>query len=110
MTKKFLLILSIISLISLFACGCGDDGSVNVLDPASFTPTPGTNISTVNGIVYNTDGTVFSGASVTLTPNLESSESYGEVQTATTGADGSFSFTVSYSGTYFVEAKMELPL
>ena len=107
MTKKFLLILSIISLISLFACGCGDDGGTTIIttNPTVTVPTPGTTISTISGIVYNTDGSPFSGVSVSLTPNLESAESYGEVQTVTTGTDGRFSFTVSYGGTYFVEAK-----
>ena len=103
MSKKFYPVLIAILLMFLFACGCGDDGSVNIVNQA--TPTPGTNLSTVNGIVYGTEGTPVSGAAVTLTPNLTGSETYGEVQTATTGTDGRFSFTVSFSGTYFVQAK-----
>ena len=105
MIKKILPILTLILLISLFISGCGDDGSVSFVNTPSVIPTPGTNLSTINGTVYNSNGTPASGAAVTLTPNISSSEAYGEVQTATTGIDGKFYFTVSYGGTYFVEAK-----
>jgi len=101
MSKKILSLITVILLVSLFTCGCGDDGTTTI--PV---PTPSTNVSTINGIVYNTNGTPASGATVTLTPNMGTSEAYGEVQTTTTGTDGRFSFTVSFAGTYFIEAKL----
>ena len=104
MIKKILPILTLILLISLFISGCGDD-SATIIGTPGINPTPSTNVSTINGTVYNSNGTPASGAAVTLTPNISSSEAYGEVQTAATGTDGKFSFTVSYGGTYFVEAK-----
>ena len=108
MNKNILSVFILVLLISLFISGCGDDqGTATYVSPTGtgVTPTPGTNLSAINGIVYNSNGTPASGATVTLTPNISSSESYGEVQTATAGTDGSFSFTVCYGGTYFVEAK-----
>jgi len=105
MNYRNVFILISVLILCLFSMGCGDDGSTAILNPtASPNPTPSSVTSLVSGTVYGTDGVPFQGATVTLTP-ITSSESYGEVQTTTTDSQGRFSFTVSFAGTYIIEAK-----
>jgi len=104
-------LLTLLVLLLLFIIpGCGDDSGVTVNTNTTTTiPTPvPVGASTVQGTVYGTDGQpVGAGITVRLTPNITEvtgSENYGEQQTTTTDAQGGFSFTVHYTGTYLIDA------
>jgi len=97
-------LLAILALFLFFIIpGCGGDSSVTVNSAV-----PPVGASTVQGTVYGTDGQpAGAGITVRLAPNMATvtaSENYGEQQTTTTDAQGWFSFTVHYTGTYFIDA------
>ena len=94
----------------LFFAGCGDDGTVIVPNPTVTPfPTAGIDVSVINGVVYGRDSLPVSGARLVLTPvisgSMEGSESYGETQTGVSDSEGIYTFTVSFSGTYLIEAR-----
>ena len=108
--KKFYSLLLMCFIICILLIGCGD-GHNTVILPGNLTPTPSSNKATISGTVYKQDGTVAtSGYIVTLIPvsdtsKISSSENYGEKQTTYTNANGHYSLTVSFAGTYLIEAK-----
>ena len=102
LNKKNILTTLIILTISIIAItGCGDDSTVITQS----TPTASSTVSTISGIVYDSSGRTLDGITMTLTPLIETSESYGETQKFTTQNGGQYSFTIKYGGNYLIEAK-----
>ena len=101
--KKLLLnVIVIINILILFLTGCGDNTSNYVIP----TPTANAGTSTIKGTVYDNNGQPLDGASVLLIPaTVTGSENYGEIQEYITQNGGQYIFTVSYSGTYRIEAR-----
>ena len=107
MLKKITLLsfLLCLVLIPLLTSGCGDDSNVAIISAPS--PTANPNISTIRGTVYDNSGQPLDGAGVLLKQinAVTGSESYGEIQEYITQNGGQYIFTVSYSGTYRIEAR-----
>jgi len=111
MRKKVLTGLLLLMVLSFVVSGCGDDGSVtvNTGNNGGTVPTPSANVASITGTVFGINGQPAPNMTITLTPvtgsSVAGSESYGQVQTDTSDTEGDFGFTVSFAGTYLVEAK-----
>jgi len=130
MSKKTLLLSSIIVIVAILIClviGCGDDGATTFTGSngntgatgatgatgttgAGFTPVPvptaSGNTATISGTLYVNGSPSGAGYNVRLTPvisGMNSSETYGEQQTTKTDGSGFYSFTVSFAGNYIIE-------
>ena len=99
--RKYIFTIFIILTISiLLFMGCGDGGTTVIPEP-----TAGSNVSTISGLVYSSAGELLDGARVILTPLINSSENYGEVQEYVTQNGGQYIFTVKYGGNYLIEVR-----